>query len=159
MDIDSELITKTASCSECYESCSCPEITFTVPVRAVFKKETGFVHQSVLQDIKQRKGEAEMAQVDWLMEIAKDMKEKEAAVRIVTSADVDSLVIHLFRLAFHWPRNQLFAYFFFIQTFCHVMFGIKVFGASSSWTSVNFNKGWSSTRLYSWTSTFSFIYQ
>ena len=101
LGIDSNLIIKTAPCSECDEPCSCPVITYTVPVRAVFKKETGFVHQSVLHDIKQRKGETEMVQVDWLMEFAKDMKEKEAVVSIVSSADIDSLVIHLFCLAFH----------------------------------------------------------
>ena len=106
LDIDSELITKTVPCPVCDEPCTCPEITYTVHVRAVFKRETGFLHQSVLQDIKQRKGEAEMAQVDWLLEIAKNMKEKEAVVSIVTSADIDSLVIHLFCLAFHWPRND-----------------------------------------------------
>ena len=83
LDIDSGLITKTEPCSECDEPCACPEITYTVPVRAVFKKEMRFVHQRVLQDIKQRKGGAEIAQVDWLMEIAKDVKEKEAAVSIV----------------------------------------------------------------------------
>ena len=101
MDIDSELIIKTAPCSECGEPCACPEITYTVPVRAIFKKETGFVHQSVLHDIKQRKGEAEMVRVDWQLEIANAMKEKEAVVNIATSADNDSLVIHLFCLAFH----------------------------------------------------------
>ena len=34
LDIDSGLITKTAPCSECDEPCACPEITYTVPVRA-----------------------------------------------------------------------------------------------------------------------------
>ena len=80
LGIDSELITTTAPCSECDEPCACPEIIYTVPVRAVFKKETGFVHQSVLHDIQQRKGKAGMVQVDWLLEISNDMKKKEAVV-------------------------------------------------------------------------------
>ena len=46
-----------------------------------------------------------MVQVDWLLEIANDMKEKEAVVIILTPADINSLVIHLFCLAFLWPRN------------------------------------------------------
>ena len=105
LDVDNELITKTSSCSECDEACVCPDVTFTVPVRAVYSKSSGFCHQTLLENIRQRKGEAEMSQVDWLFDIVKDLNEDESVISIVTSADIDSIVIHMFCLAFHWPRN------------------------------------------------------
>ena len=45
-------------------------------------------------------------QVDWLFDILGDLKDNESVLSIVTSADIDSLIIHLFCLALHWPRNE-----------------------------------------------------
>ena len=36
------------------------------------------------------KGEAEMAQVDWLPTMQDDLEDNEAIVAVVTSADIDS---------------------------------------------------------------------
>ncbi|XP_045196479.2 uncharacterized protein LOC123551536 [Mercenaria mercenaria] len=56
--------------------------------------------------IHQRKGEAELAQVDWLQTVMKDIKPNEEIVSVVTSGDIDSVVVHMFALSLHWHRNQ-----------------------------------------------------
>ena len=73
-DVDSELITRTQSCSSGSSSLDRP---YTVPIRAVFKRNTGFSHQLFLEHIRQRKGEAEMAQVDWLFDIIAELEQNE----------------------------------------------------------------------------------
>ncbi len=58
--------------------------------------------------IMQRKGEAEMAQVDWLAQFKEDdnLRSGDSVVSIVTSGDIDAVVIHLFYVSQHWPRND-----------------------------------------------------
>ncbi|MEW8547851.1 MAG: hypothetical protein AB2693_30460 [Candidatus Thiodiazotropha sp.] len=46
-----------------------------------------------------------MAQVDWLFDIIADLEENESVISVVTSANIDSIVIHMFCLSLHWPRN------------------------------------------------------
>ena len=46
-----------------------------------------------------------MAQVDWLIQEAENLKPGQAAVSIVTSGDIDSVYIHLFALSLYWPRD------------------------------------------------------
>lgn len=101
-DVDSELITRTQSCSSGSSSLDRP---YTVPFRAVFKRNTRFSHQLYLEHIRQRKGEAEKAQVDWLFDIIAELEQNESVISVVTSADIDSIVIHMFCLSLHWPRN------------------------------------------------------
>jgi activator of HSP90 ATPase len=50
----------------------------------VFSKTDGFVRKELLKQIKQRKGEAEMAQVDWLPTMQDDLADNEAVVAVVT---------------------------------------------------------------------------
>lgn len=95
LDIDSELIL-TNSCSHNQEECLCAYKSYATPVRGVFSKTDGFVRKELLKEIKQRKGEAEMAQVDWLPTMQDDLEDNEAIVAVVTSADIDSIAIHLF---------------------------------------------------------------
>ena len=107
LDVDSEYVTQRIECSnECEEACIRDHGQYTTPVRAVFNSEKGFVQQVSLEHVKQTKGEAEMAQVDWLFDILGDLKDNDSVLSIVTSADIDSLIIHLFCLALHWPRNE-----------------------------------------------------
>ena len=101
-DVDSERITRTQSCSSGSSSLDRP---YTVPVRAVVKRNTGFFHQLYLEHIRQRKGKAEMAQVDWLFDIIAELEQNESVISVVMSADIDSIVIHMFCLSLHWPRN------------------------------------------------------
>ena len=105
LDIDSELIL-TNSCSHNQEECLCAYKSYVTPVRGVFSKTDGFVRKELLKEIKQRKGEAEMAQVGWLPTMQDDLEDNEAIVAVVTSADIDSIAIHLFSISFYWARKE-----------------------------------------------------
>ena len=63
IDIDSDLHISTCSCHE--NTCTC--LPFCTPIRGHFDAQYGFTRKELLNDIKQRKGEAEMSQVDWLI--------------------------------------------------------------------------------------------
>ena len=58
----------------------------------------------------QRKGEAEIAQADWLPNVAQELEEDESVICYVTSGDIDTLPIHMLAVALFWPRfpNQTF---------------------------------------------------
>jgi len=99
--VDSEF--KESDCS-CHEStCTC--LKHAVPLKCVFSKSRGLEEMTYVQDIKQRKGEAEMAQVDWLLQSMHNLKPGEAAASIVTSGDFDAIIIHMFVISRHWARN------------------------------------------------------
>ena len=49
-----------------------------------------------------KKGEAELPQVDWLADMYKRLKPGKSVVRVVTSGDIDRIVIHLFAISLHW---------------------------------------------------------
>jgi hypothetical protein len=51
-------------------------------------------------------GEAEMSQVDWLMEYSTGLQSHEPCVNIVISGDIDAVVIHLFAMSYLWPRTE-----------------------------------------------------
>ena len=98
--IDSELVMEKCQCTE---PCSCkPPAT---PISKTFHQFLPSEKTAKLSNIKQCKGEAEMSQVDWLIQEADKLKPGEAAVSIVTSGDIDSVYIHLFALSLHWPRD------------------------------------------------------
>ncbi|XP_067660602.1 uncharacterized protein [Haliotis asinina] len=100
LDIDSECLLEGCECCEDDQECRCR--VFTKPLRAVFDND-GF-RRELLLDIKQRKGEAEMSQVDWLKEV--HLSDRESTISVITSGDIDSVVIHLFALSQHWPRDD-----------------------------------------------------
>ena len=104
LDIDSDYVLSPCVC-ECkaiHQEQPCQQ--FATPVRALFNKESGFVKRTQLEEIRQRKGEAELAQADWLPYIAQDLGEEDAVISYVTSGDIDALPIHLLAIASHWPR-------------------------------------------------------
>ena len=103
LDIDSELYIENCSCVLLDKKCDCTE-KFAVPIRCSFK-ESGMIHCEKL-GMMQRKGEAEMAQVDWLArcEQEDDLQPGDSVVSIVTSGDIDAVVIHMFYISQHWPR-------------------------------------------------------
>jgi hypothetical protein len=47
-----------------------------------------------------------MSQVDWLMEYSTGLQSHESCVSIVTSGDIDAVVIHLFAMSYLWPRTE-----------------------------------------------------
>ena len=59
----------------------------------------------VLNDIRQIKGEAELAQIDWLMHYDTLLNGTESAVSFVSSGVIDAVQLHMFAIASHWPRS------------------------------------------------------
>ena len=102
LDIDSEYKVGGCVCDRENEICTCN--TYAIPLRCKFSN-SGEKELSQLDEIHQRKGEAEMAQVDWLLSAASELKAGASAVSIVTSGDIDAVVIHMFALAMNWPRH------------------------------------------------------
>ncbi|CAC5386649.1 unnamed protein product [Mytilus coruscus] len=85
--------------------CHCQK--YTTPIRYTFDHSPLSRNKiEKLPCIKQCKGEAEMAQVDWLVEYVSDMEEGTACVSIVTPGDIDAVTIHKFAICHLWPRND-----------------------------------------------------
>ncbi len=103
LDIDSEWIMEACKCVD-QGKCKC-QGCYAVPIRTRFDSRQ-LTDKSKLGHIHQRKGEAEMAQVDWLMDALPDLKEGDSVVSLVTSGDIDAVPIHLFAIAQHWPRRD-----------------------------------------------------
>ena len=106
IDIDSELIIKgcTCPCIPMLEGkCECQK--YAVPLRGKFCN-SGLETLSEMAEIQQRKGEAEMAAADWLMQSANGLQEGEAVASLVTSGDIDAVIIHMFVVARLWPRKD-----------------------------------------------------
>ena len=61
---------------------------------------------TLLEHIVQRKGEAEMTLLDWLISAQDDIKEGEAVFSVVMSGDVDAVYNHMFVVSKYWPRNS-----------------------------------------------------
>lgn len=95
---DSELI---MNCTCKKAICTCT--SFTTPVECDFD-ENGFVGSTKMDGIKQRKGEAEMAVIDWLYTLAVDIEDNDVIMSVITSGDIDAVVIHLFTLSVFWPK-------------------------------------------------------
>ena len=98
---DSELHMEGCSCSN--SVCMCEK--YTVPLQCKFDS-TGLKSKKRLETVKQRKGEAEMAVVDWLLHLQPVLRDNEATVSVISSGDIDAVVIHIFALSLFWPRDQ-----------------------------------------------------
>lgn len=80
-------------------------MNFATPVECRFTS-SGLQEQILLYSVKQSKGEAECAQVDWVVELSQNLKEGDAVLSIVSSADIDAVVLHLYALAKYLKRKQ-----------------------------------------------------
>ncbi|CAC5418113.1 unnamed protein product [Mytilus coruscus] len=101
LDIDSELNLQRIQCQH-GEHCTCEY--YTTPIRCIFKKSH---QQPIVQDlitVSQRKGEAEMAQIDWLLDERSKLSPSMSACSILTSGDIDAIPIHLYSLSKKWPQ-------------------------------------------------------
>ena len=103
VDIDSEFIMKNCVCTDNKLMCTCPK--YSTPVRCIFASTTPKPKIVHLNDIRQRKGEAEMSQADWLLQCLPELGTDSCVASIVSSADIDAVVIHLFMLSQLWPRD------------------------------------------------------
>ncbi|CAC5396692.1 unnamed protein product [Mytilus coruscus] len=85
LDFDSEYILQGCQCEDESESCQCKR--YAVPLRCKYSEENGFESSEMLTSIHQTKS-------------------GEAVMSIVTSGDIDAVVIHLFALSRLWPRKD-----------------------------------------------------
>ena len=103
LDIDSEAVMCTCYCGHQDDGCVCKP--YTIPAR--FKFLEGKVGEKIhLSAIKQRKGEAEMSVIDWIPEMQQELSAGDSIVSYVTSADIDTVLIHMFALSLHWERDE-----------------------------------------------------
>ncbi|KAL3886505.1 hypothetical protein ACJMK2_026490 [Sinanodonta woodiana] len=47
-----------------------------------------------------------MAQLDWMMELDAELSDGDSVFNFVSSADIDTVLIHLFGISLHWKRKQ-----------------------------------------------------
>ena len=97
--IDSEWYRKTFNCQPL---CKCPD--YCTPVACHYGE--GLQRIELLESVKQRKGEAEMAVVDWLIECQGQLDPGQAAVSTVSSGDIDAVYIHLHTISRLWNRDS-----------------------------------------------------
>ena len=60
---------------------------------------------SIVETVRQRKGEAELAQIDWRIYFSRELPDGNACVSFVSSGDIDAIILHLFIIAHCWPRR------------------------------------------------------
>ena len=101
--IDSGLKTEGCTCTSNQCSPSCQK--YAVPLSCTFSLGKGFEKKKDVQGVKQRKGEGEMSQIDWLMASKESLIPGRSAISIVSSGDIDAITLHLMIVALKWPRD------------------------------------------------------
>ena len=86
--VDSQFLESTCSCGNQMYTCT----KYCIPLARKFGV-TQDTHAVQLNMIKQRKGEAEMAQLDWLLDLQSTLADGDVVMSLVTSGDVDAIYI------------------------------------------------------------------
>ena len=104
--VDSEFVmVEKCVCSKELSNTECTCSKYAVPL--CLRCSSDDICEAVqLNEIQQRKGEAEMAMADWVVEMSGSMKEGCSLISIVTSGDIDALIIHLYVIGRLWPRRK-----------------------------------------------------
>ena len=106
--VDSEFITK-KDC-DCPGACACAD--YCVPIIYETNFEPFRCNTTQALDVRQRKGEAEMAVADWLVHFQSELEDGDAVVCFVTSGDIDAVYIHLDVVSRLWAKNEANKYKF-----------------------------------------------
>ena len=59
-----------------------------------------------MNEIKQKRGEAELAVVDWLINLQPNLTKGDAAVSIISSGDIDAVLAHILAVSTLWARDS-----------------------------------------------------
>ena len=105
--VDSDLKVEGCAWSD-KQNCKCPD-KHSVTIHCFCSSEAGYVTGNKTDlAIKQRKGEGEMAIADWLLWhcLSGQLADNESIAAIVSSGDIDAVVITMFLVARHWPRFE-----------------------------------------------------
>ena len=103
--VDSELYLEGCTCVSPFK-CQCAS-KYAVPVVCKFGEKGLVDGPSKRANIKQRKGEAEMSVCDWVVEFLPQVLPGQAIVTLVTSGDIDAVVIQMFTLAKLWTDKDV----------------------------------------------------
>ena len=100
IDADSELHITGCQCQDQFPSnaCMCPLYFSTL--RGSINKNAGLKGTQKLC-----KREADMAVMDWVIHGKSELLPGDSVASIITSANIDAVVIHLFCLPLQWPRD------------------------------------------------------
>ena len=104
IDVDSEHLINKCTCLGTTDHEKVPCKQYAIPVRALFGEDGIHLETKPLTNVRQRKGEAELAQADWLPFIVPELDEGDSVLSYVTSGDIDTLPIHLLAVSEFWPR-------------------------------------------------------
>ena len=102
--VDSELYLTSCGCKD---DCSCEQ--FCTPIQRTFCTSEESVcnpRVELLRSIHQKKGEAEMSILDWLISFQEALHDGETVVSIITSGDIDAVYSHIYTVAKYWNRNE-----------------------------------------------------
>ena len=102
LTVDSELHVQNCQCQD--DPCSCKP--YCTPIACTYGGTELRPRIELLKPVKQRKGEAEMAVVDWLIGYQDQLKPGQVVVSVVSSGDIDAIYIHLFAVSRLWRRDE-----------------------------------------------------
>ena len=103
--IDSELYLEGCTCTPPRDLSKCSCDIYSTPLTSTFSRSSGFVSEGRLSSVKQCKGEAEMSQGDWIIETTRELADGEGVLSVVSSGDIDAIIIHLFAVSLYMPRH------------------------------------------------------
>ena len=89
----------------CEHGSECLCQSFSVPISCSFTRGCDCPTVETLPDVHQSKGEAEMSQVDWILQDSSQLETGKAACSVVTSGDIDAVPIHLYALSGKWRKE------------------------------------------------------
>ena len=104
--MDSELIQSDCCCPSAQVGNECKCLPFSIPMEYTFRPEGNAPTVRKLENIQQRKGEGEMAQVDWIINSSNEINDGDVVLSYVTSGDIDVIYIHLYAISKHWKRKE-----------------------------------------------------
>ncbi|XP_045182551.2 uncharacterized protein LOC123541205 [Mercenaria mercenaria] len=80
------------------------EAMYSTPIQCHFTETEKQI--SLMSNIQQRKGEAEMAVTDWLQYYSESIEEGKSVVCLVTSGDIDAVYLHMYTVCKFVPRFE-----------------------------------------------------
>ena len=87
---DSEFRVSLCSCGQLPENCICFDVG-AIPLECNFNTD-GLIESHLQDDVRQRRGEGELAVVDWIVNMEDELNPGEAILGIMTSGDIDGVV-------------------------------------------------------------------
>ena len=91
-------------CGQQLENCFCKDAG-AIPLKCTFTSN-GLEKQEEITEVRQRRGEAELSVIDWVVHSVSQLKPGDAVLTIATSGDIDTVVAAIFAISLKWARNS-----------------------------------------------------